>query len=340
MADVRRLALLAAGAVLLAACSSGADQTQIGRPGAAAGADAEADPVVLEPVEQSAPEDVPSALEDVGAPGLPAPLVDPARLQAGGPPPDGIPAIDEPRFERTADVSWLDEDEAVLSLVVGESARAYPVQILIWHEIVNDTVEGTPVAVTYCPLCNSALAYDRRVADRLVTFGTSGSLYLSALVMYDRQTESLWSQIEGRAIAGLLAGTELERIPVSTVPWGAWREANPDGWVLSRETGHARDYGRNPYTGYDRPGSEAFLLDEAADGRLPPKERIVAFPGATDSSAVQLSVLAEAAAEEVAWARPVDGTFALVQRLWILGAPSGTRTPNPLVKSQLLCQLS
>jgi hypothetical protein len=303
MADVRRLALLAAGAVLLAACSGGAEQTQIGRPGAAADADAEADPVVLEPVKQSAPEDVPSALDDVGAPGLPAPLVDPARLQAGGPPPDGIPAIDEPRFERAGDVTWLDEDEAVLSLVVGESARAYPGQILIWHEIVNDTVEGNPVAVTYCPLCNSALAYDRRVADRLVTFGTSGSLYLSALVMYDRQTESLWSQIEGRAIAGVLAGTELERIPVSTVPWGAWREANPDGWVLSRETGHARDYGRNPYTGYDRPDSEAFLLDEAADGRLPPKERIVAFPGATDSSAVQLSVLAEAGALTV----DVDG---------------------------------
>jgi len=137
----------------------------------------------------------------------------------------------------------------VLSLTLGTETRAYPVQVLIWHEIVNDTVAGTPVAVTYCPLCNSALAFDRRVAGRVVSFGTSGRLYQSDLVMYDRQTESLWPQLELRAVAGMLTGTTLRPYPVSTVAWADWRRANPDGWVLSRETGHARDYGRNPYVG-------------------------------------------------------------------------------------------
>ena len=119
-----------------------------------------------------------------------------------------------------------------------------------------------------------------------MTFGTSGSLYNSALVMYDRQTESLWSQIEGRAIAGTLTGQTLERVPVATVPWSTWREAHPDGWVLSRPVGTGRDYGRNPYVGYDEAGSEPFLYDGQADPRLPPKERVVAFPAAEDSVAV------------------------------------------------------
>jgi hypothetical protein len=244
-------------------------------------------------------EDVPSALTDIGNPDLPDPLVDTDRIISGGPPPDGIPPIDAPRFVPAAEADWVGEDEAVIALDLGGEHRAYPVQILMWHEIVNDVVAQRPVAVTYCPLCNSALAFDRQVGERLLTFGTSGRLYLSALVMYDRQTESLWSQVERTAIAGVLTGTELDLIPVTMVRWADWRTAHPDGLVLSRETGFSRDYGRNPYVGYDEIGNEDTFLDAAVDGRFPAKERIVAFPGARKPVAVLAGDLAGVGVAEV-----------------------------------------
>jgi hypothetical protein len=244
-------------------------------------------------------EDVPSALTDIGNPDLPAPLVDTERIISGGPPPDGIPPIDAPRFVPAAEADWVGEDEAVIALDLGGEHRAYPVQILMWHEIVNDVVAQRPVAVTYCPLCNSALAFDRQVGERLLTFGTSGRLYLSALVMYDRQTESLWSQVERTAIAGVLTGTELDLIPVTMVRWADWRTAHPDGLVLSRETGFSRDYGRNPYVGYDAVGNEDTFLDAAVDGRFPAKERIVAFPGARMPIAVLAGDLAGVGVAEI-----------------------------------------
>jgi len=268
------------------------------------GAPQDATSVALEEVRGSPREDVPSALARIDDPALPAPLVDPARVVSGGPPPDGIPPIDEPRFQPAGEVDWLTDDEPVLAPAIGN--RAYPVRILIWHEIVNDTIGGRPVAITYCPLCNSALGFDRRLGDRVLTFGTSGKLYLSDLVMYDRQTESLWSQIKGRAIAGVLAGAELARVPVQTVTWAQWRAAHPDGWVLSRDTGVERDYGRNPYTGYDDPGSRPFLFDGEPDPRLPPKERVAALGGDSDPVAVPVAALTAAGVVEVEVAgRPV-----------------------------------
>ncbi len=252
--------------------------------GTSASATSTSTSVVLAPVEQGPAEDVPSALDSYYADGLPAPVVDTDRIRDGGPPPDGIPPIDAPRFDAVPDAGWLSDDEAVLALDVDGEHRAYPVAIMTWHEIVNDTVGGVPVAVTYCPLCNSALAFDRRVGERLMSFGTSGRLYLSALVMYDRQTRSLWSQVEGRALAGLLAGTTLRQLPVQTVRWASWRDAHPDGHVLSRDTGVERDYGRNPYVGYDAAGNAPFALDQDADPRLPPKERVVAFPDAVGAA--------------------------------------------------------
>jgi len=262
--------------------------------------------VTLEEVSGSAREDVPSALDRIDDPALPEPLVDPARVISGGPPPDGIPPIDEPTFEPAVEVDWLTDDEPVLAPAIGAPARAYPVRILIWHEIVNDTIDGRPVSITYCPLCNSALAFDRRLGDRVLTFGTSGSLYQSDLVMYDRQTESLFPQLEGRAIAGVLAGAELDRVPVQTITWAQFRDANPDGHVLSRDTGVNRDYGVNPNTGYDDPSSQPFLFDGEPDPRLPPKERVAALGGDTDPVAVPLPILVEAGVLEVEVAgRPV-----------------------------------
>ncbi|MGV8964641.1 MAG: DUF3179 domain-containing protein [Cellulomonas sp.] len=253
------------------------------------------------PVVNGSPrEDVLSALRDgLDQPGLPAPLVDATELVSGGPPPDGIPSLDQPAFVDPADAHWLAAEEPVLALELDGEHRAYPVQIMIWHEIVNDEVAGTPVAVTYCPLCNSALAFDRRVGDRVLGFGVSGLLYRSDLVMYDRQTESLWSQIEGRAIAGHLTGRELDRIAVQTVPWDRWRTAHPDGQVLSQDTGFERDYGRNPYVGYDDATDDPFAFDGDPDPRLAPKERVVGL-GDVDGDPVALVAASVASARVVA----------------------------------------
>jgi len=193
----------------------------------------------------------------------------------GGPPPDGIPAIDRPKFVTPKDAdAWLHAKEPVLSLEVGGEARAYPLQILMFHEIVNDTVGGRAVSVTYCPLCNSGIVFDRRIGDTTYDFGTSGMLYKSDLVMYDRQTHSLWAQMEGRAIVGDLAGARLAMLPANTLAYGEWKRLYPNGKVLSKDTGHGRRYGRNPYEGYDEPTSHPFLFFDRIDGRLPPKERV------------------------------------------------------------------
>jgi hypothetical protein len=150
---------------------------------------------------------------------------------------------------------------------------------LIWHEIVNDVVGGIPVTVTYCPLCNSALAYERTVttegsSEQVLDFGTSGLLYNSSLVMYDRQTETLWSHFTAQAIHGQLAGIRLVTIPVAMVSWDSWSQAHPDGLVLSRDTGHERDYGLNPYPGYDTTSGRPFLFQGEIDGRLTAMTRI------------------------------------------------------------------
>jgi hypothetical protein len=283
---VTRRGLAVAVVSLVAACGSpdetdGADRSRSG-------------PLPTVPVvqvEESPEESVPSALDAIVQPGLPGPLIDQRDLQPGGPPPDGIPPIDEPVFHRAGDVDFLSDDEPVLALEIDDEARAYPVQVMIWHEIVNDTFGDRPVTVTYCPLCNTAIAVDRRVGDRVLSFGTSGMLYNSALVMYDRQTRSLWSHFTGQAVAGVLTGTELKGIPIQTLAWGDWLEANPDGLVLSRETGVDRDYGRNPYPGYDDIDEAPFLFDGEVDGRLAAKERVVGFGLDTEPTAVRLEPL-------------------------------------------------
>lgn len=239
-------------------------------------------------------ESVPSALEDMEDSTFPEPLVDPSEIRSGGPPPDGIPPIDNPRFEPASAVDWLDDVEPVLLVQVGDEARAYPLQVMTWHEIVNDTFGDVPVTVSYCPLCNSAIVYIRKAGGRTFDFGTSGRLYNSSLVMYDRQTESLWSHFTGQAVIGTLTGTTLETLPVSTVSWATFRGAHPDALVLSRDTGFNRDYGRNPYPGYDDVNQAPFLFDGDLDGRLPAQTRVVAVRGASETIAVPLDDLAAA----------------------------------------------
>jgi Protein of unknown function (DUF3179) len=215
-----------------------------------------------------------------------------AEIMSGGPPKDGIPAIDMPEFVSVAAADeWLKPKEPVVFVERNGDARAYPLQILIWHEITNDTVGGVPVAITFCPLCNTAIAFDRRVGPRVLDFGTTGRLRFSDLVMYDRQTESWWQQATGEAIVGELTGTHLVPLPAQIISWDTFKRAFPDGHVLSRHTGSRRPYGRNPYAGYDSVDSSPFLYRGPRDARLRPMERVVTVSIGADDAAYPFSVL-------------------------------------------------
>lgn len=200
-----------------------------------------------------------------------------SEILSGGPPKDGIPAIDDPRFVTVAAAAeWLNPIEPVILLEVNGEARAYPLQILMWHEIVNDTVGGVPLAVTFCPLCNTAIVFDRRIDGRVLDFGTTGRLRYSNLIMYDRQTESWWQQAGGDAIAGELTGQQLKFVPASIIAWADFKANLPDGHVLSRETGFDRSYGQNPYLGYDDVNQPPFLYrGPPTPDRLPPVARVL-----------------------------------------------------------------
>jgi hypothetical protein len=219
-----------------------------------------------------------------------------SEILSGGPPKDGIPAIDEPRFVSVEEAdAWLGAQEPIILVQIGADARAYPIQIFMWHEIVNDVVDGVPVAVTFCPLCNTAIAFERTLDERVLDFGTTGRLRYSNLIMYDRQTESWWQQATGEAIAGEFAGRQLDFYPASLIGWADFKAAHPEGKVLSRETGFARDYGRNPYTGYDDVNNTPFLYDgPQTPGQLPPMARVVTVELSGEAVAYPYEVLQEA----------------------------------------------
>ena len=215
-------------------------------------------------------------------------------ILSGGPPRDGIRSIDTPKFiSSDLAASFLDATEPVIILNINGDARAYPIQILTWHEIVNDTVGGTPVVVTFCPLCNSAIAFDRRFDGSTHEFGTSGLLRYSDLIMYDRTTESLWQQFTGEGIVGEKAGYSLTFLPASLISFAEFREAYPQGAVLSRDTGTIRSYGNNPYKGYDTIGNTPFMFPGRLDERLPAMARVVTVSLKTVDIAYPLNILAE-----------------------------------------------
>jgi len=213
---------------------------------------------------------------------------------SGGPPRDGIRPIDKPVFiSIDAADEWLSEKEPVISFEMNGVQRAYPLQILIWHEVVNDFVGGVPVTITFCPLCNSAIVFERTVDGRVLDFGTSGNLRNSDLVMWDRQTESWWQQLTGEALVGRLAGTKLKFLAAPIISWSDFKTHQPDGEVLSRDTGLQRRYGENPYVGYDTVDVPPFLYTGDLDGRLQPKERVVAVTIDGVDVAFPFSLLAE-----------------------------------------------
>jgi hypothetical protein len=212
-------------------------------------------------------------------------------LRSGGPPPDGIPPIDNPQFESIESArEWLFDQSPVIAVELDGDARAYPLGILTWHEIVNDTLGDTPVAVTFCPLCNAGIVFVRRVDNDTIRLGVSGLLRNSDMVMWDDLTQSFWQQISGTGIVGEYTGVVLDQLPSQMTSLGAFAEAYPDGVVLSRDTGEVRSYGVNPYRGYDT-ASAPFLYDGPMDDRLSAFERVLAVRIGTTLKAYPFSVL-------------------------------------------------
>ena len=198
------------------------------------------------------------------------------KIRGGGPPKDGIPSIDDPKFAMASDAQFVSDTDTVIGLEINGDARAYPLFIMVWHEIVNDEVGGTPVSVTYCPLCYTNQVFESVLDGESVEFGTSGKLYNSNLVMYDRLTDSYWSQALGMAITGELTGEQLEIIPFDVITWGDWKTLHPDSQVLTTETGHIRAYGADPYGNYYTDDRIMFPV-ENLDERMHPKEIILGF---------------------------------------------------------------
>ncbi len=201
-------------------------------------------------------------------------LIPVADIHSGGPGRDGIPSIDKPRFVPAASAGKVRPDESVLGLEMAGVAKAYPIAVMNWHEIVNDRFDGRPVVVTYCPLCGSGVAFAARVSGMELTFGVSGLLYNSDVLLYDRQTESLWSQMLSKAISGPLKGTRLSMLSLTHTTWSHWLGKHPNSLILSRETGFKRNYDRDPYDGYvDEKGT--WFPVAKKDPRFHPKERVI-----------------------------------------------------------------
>jgi thiol-disulfide isomerase/thioredoxin len=241
-----------------------------------------------------------------------------SEILSGGPPKDGIPAIDDPQYVSAEEADeWLKAEEPVILVQVGGDARAYPIQILMWHEIVNDATGDVPVTVTFCPLCNTGIAFERRFDGQVLDFGTTGRLRYSNLVMYDRQTETWWQQATGEGIAGEHAGRRLAFVPAAMVSWADFKATHPEGTVLSRETGHARDYGRNPYVGYDDINRSPFLYaGPETPGALPPMARVATVELNDETVAYPYDVL-----QEVRVANDTVGGVPIVA-LWAPGTAS------------------
>ncbi len=211
-------------------------------------------------------------------------------IMSGGPPKDGIPALDDPTFAAASDKTGLLPLEPVITLEIeGETPRAYPIRYLTWHEIVNDQVGDIPVAVTFCPLCNSGITFDRRVAQGVLSFGVSGKLRNSDMIMYDRETESWWQQAIGEAVVGDLNGTELETLPSWMESWEVFLARNPDGLVMEQPN-YPRNYGANPYVRYDSSHRPFLYSGEMPPHDIPALARVVRV----EDSAWPLTRLAEA----------------------------------------------
>lgn len=201
-------------------------------------------------------------------------LVPTDEILSVGPPRDGIPAIDRPKFVKASEAGFVKPQDRVLGIERDGITKAYPISIMNWHEIVNDRFGNDAIAITYCPLCGTGMAFDANAGDKTLNFGVSGLLYNSDVLLYDRQTQSLWSQIMRTAISGPFKGTKLNSVPIEHTTWTDWKKHHPATLVLSIDTGHSRDYQRNPYAGYDKDERVIFPVKFRAQG-YHPKELVI-----------------------------------------------------------------
>ena len=218
----------------------------------------------------------------------------------GGPPRDGIPSIDRPKFAVAAAAAFMRDSDLVLGIEKNGSARAYPLKILNWHEVVNDEIGGAPVAITFCPLCGSGVVFYAAAEDgRRLRFGVSGLLYNSDVLLYDRETESLWSQLLRRGVSGEYAGAKLRTLPAYHTTWRDWRRLHPQTEVLTTDTGVARDYDSDPYAGYDKSAATYFPASPAAPREFHPKEWVLGVASGGEAKAYPFSQLQKHGAAEV-----------------------------------------
>lgn len=224
-----------------------------------------------------------------------SPLIPKQEILKGGPPRDGIPAINRPKFVKAKKAVFLTSEDRVLGIEIDGEARAYPIKILNWHEIVNDSIKGQKISLTFCPLCGSGVAFDASKSE----FGVSGLLYQSDVLLYDYKTESLWSQILGLAISGPSKGMELTMLPIQHTSWGSWFDQYPKTQVLSLDTGFHRDYSRNPYEGYIRSTQIMFPVTQQSVLDIHPKEQVLGVQVGDKFKAYPFSELAKNGTELV-----------------------------------------
>jgi len=225
-------------------------------------------------------------------------LVPASEIFSGGPPKDGIPAIDKPVFVKATAAKTMHDNDRVLAITSNGISKAYPIRIMNYHEIVNDRFGEEMIAVTYCPLCGSGIAFKADVAGKPLKFGVSGLLYNSDVLLYDRQTQSLWSQILSKAVTGPMKGNTLTAVPIDHTSWANWRKQHPDTLVLSDETGYKRDYEENPYAGYDKREEIIFPVRFRAQG-YHPKEQVFGLKINDKAKAYPFVELAKGSKEDI-----------------------------------------
>jgi len=202
-------------------------------------------------------------------------LIPSTQIFSGGPDKDGIPSIDKPNFVTARDAGFIRNEDRVLGITINGISKAYPISILNWHEIVNDSIGQVFFTITYCPLCGSGMAFDSNINGQVLSFGVSGLLYNSDVLLYDRETESLWSQLLAKAVTGRYKGTGLKMLPVKHTTWADWKRFHPSTLVLSKNTGYWRSYSRDPYSGYAQSSHLFFPVFNKAPKKYHPKEKVL-----------------------------------------------------------------
>lgn len=222
------------------------------------------------------------------------PLVPAQQIVPGGPAKDAIPALHYPRFLQASQSNFVKKYDAVIGVEIAGKAKAYPIKILNYHELVNDQLEGQHFVVSYCPLCGTGMVFSSVINQQTLVFGVSGLLYNSDILLYDTATESLWSQLRKQAISGTLRGLRLTQIPAMHTSWGDWRDLHPDTLVMSQQTGHYRDYNHDPYSAYRQRETILFPVN-AASNKFHPKQKILGISKGTVHKAYPFTELAKAA---------------------------------------------